>query len=118
MSIYDRFRQTAARQFEKYGSDATLSRTIPGTLSLEDRAKGRVANPNAEREQIDCRAILSQRRYRAEDGTYRFQSVALIDVQPIPGDMLVVGNLDQLVRTVEEINPDGTSAIIFTVTLE
>lgn len=116
MSIYDEFRALQASLFADFDApNATLTRTVAATRTPADRAAGRMTTSTIV---IPAKAILGSRKVRNDKGAYQVEQVARIDAAPETGDRLAIGSRTWEVTTVEEINPDSTTAIIFVAGLK
>lgn len=116
MSIYDEFRALRAELFDAFEApNGTLIRTTTAARTATDRAQGKVT---ASIVNTSCRVILGTRKVRNEAGAYKVEQIARLDTAPLTGDRLTVGARSWEITTVEEINPDGSGAIIFVAGLK
>ena len=116
MSIYDEFRGLAAELFVAFEApNAVISRKVAAPRSPADRAQGKVT---VTVQTFPAKALLGSRKVKNNDGTYREEAVARIDTEVLPDDGLTVGTKSFTVTTVTEINPDGTTAIIYVADLK
>jgi hypothetical protein len=116
MSLFDDFRSLAVELFDAFDvPPATITRTITAPRSDADKAAGRV---NVSLVNLPARAVLGSRTVRNADGTEHQQATAHVNVEVRVRDKLTVGFRTFEIETVEEINPDGTGAIIYVAGLK
>ena len=116
MSIYDDFRALRASLFDAFEApNAALVRSTRAERSAADRAQGKVTATTVT---TPCRAIVGTRKVRNDAGAYRVEQVARLDAAPQTGDRLTIGARTWEVTTVQEINPDSTTAITFVAGLK
>lgn len=107
MTIYDRAKAMVDKAFasDKF-VDATLARANGATF---DPVKGEVSS--ATPVVIQCRALLAVITTKASDGALVFTTVATINVEPLVGDTLTIGQNGYRVQSTSSVAPVGQAII-------
>ena len=117
MTIYDRFRALKVNLFDKFEvPNATVTHTEAGVRTDTDRAKGRVPSPVTTT--FPLRAVLTLKTRKADNGTLYTHASATLDGAVSVDDRIQIGAVTYTVVNVNEINPDGTAAILHRVDLK
>lgn len=104
MSIHDEFRVVAAELMAEFAVNAKLVR-------IHERHNKRTDKTALHEEILDCRAVITPRKIKTEDGVLTTQTMATMSIRARPNDRLIMGGAEYTVEFVEEVAPDGKPVI-------
>lgn len=100
MSLVERASALAERMMAKHATEAILVRVEGSVDPRTDRRSKHEVN-------VDCHAVLSNRRTGSSNGLVTTQLIAKLTKAPKGGDKLLIGCATHNVAEVEEIAPHG-----------